>query len=146
MKPFLLDVNVLIALTWPSHIDHTKAHNWFYESQNEGWATTPITQCGFVRISSNPKIIRDAVTPGEALSALNRIVKHPNHRFWPDRLSLAEDAAKIFSKVTGHRQVTDAYLLALSIANGGRLATMDKSIPTLLSGGSPYENQVYVIS
>ena len=29
----------------------------------------------------------------------------------------------------GHRQVTDAYLLALATANGGRFATLDQSIP-----------------
>ena len=146
MNPFLLDVSVLIALTWPSHVDHRKAHEWFAKYQKEGWATTPITQCGFVRISSNPKIIRDAVTLTEAISALKRMVNHPFHRFWPDSLSLTVDSADIFSKVSGHRQVTDAYLLAISVKNGGCLATMDKSIPALLSTSSPHQNSIFIIS
>ena len=146
MKPFLLDVNVLIALTWPSHIDHCKAHEWFAKYQKEGWATTPITQCGFVRISSNPKIIHEAVTPAEAIVALKKMVNHPYHRFWTDSLSLTSDSADIFSMVMGHRQVTDAYLLAISIKNGGYLATMDRSIPALLSTTSLYQNSIVVIS
>jgi predicted nucleic acid-binding protein len=29
----------------------------------------------------------------------------------------------------GHRQITDAYLLALATSNGGRFATLDQSTP-----------------
>jgi predicted nucleic acid-binding protein len=34
--------------------------------------------------------------------------------------------------LVGHRQVTDAYLLGLALRHGGRLATFDQGIGTLL--------------
>jgi predicted nucleic acid-binding protein len=64
----LLDLNVLIALAWPSHVHHAVAQTWFGRNRRQGWATYPMTQTGFLRISSNPKFIDGAVTPGEARS------------------------------------------------------------------------------
>jgi uncharacterized protein len=52
---YLLDVNVLVALTWPTHIHHLAARSWFDATGGAGWATCPVTQLGFVRVSSNPK-------------------------------------------------------------------------------------------
>ena len=45
----LLDVNTLIALAWPNHSHHVAAHNWF-ATWKGGWATTPFTEVGFVRV------------------------------------------------------------------------------------------------
>ncbi|MGO9508660.1 MAG: hypothetical protein ACLPXZ_15405 [Mycobacterium sp.] len=42
---------------------------------------------------------------------------------------LLDDELIDYSRLHGHRQVTDAYLLALATANGGRFATLDQSIP-----------------
>jgi hypothetical protein len=58
---YLLDTNLLIALAWPQHIHHAQAHAWFGKTGHQAWATCPITQLGFVRISSNAKIIPAAV-------------------------------------------------------------------------------------
>ena len=54
----------------------------------------------------------------------------PEHEFWPDNLPLAE-ALDLGGPVTGHQQITDAYLVALAIANGGRLATFDRGALSL---------------
>jgi len=132
----LLYVNVLVALAWPSHVHHDVAHAWFSRHRGGGWATCPLTQCGFARISSNPKIIPEAVTPREALSVLARMTGQPDHVFWPDSVSVVPALAP-FALVVGHRQVTDAYLLALAIDRGGRLATFDRGIPQLLAPGHP---------
>jgi len=82
-----LDVNMLIALAWPSHIHHGPAHAWFAANAVRGWATCPLTQCGFVRISSNPGIIPEAVTPQAALDLLRQIVANKHHAFWPDDIA-----------------------------------------------------------
>lgn len=37
MRVALLDVNVLIALAWPTHIHHEAAHAWFNQEQQHGW-------------------------------------------------------------------------------------------------------------
>ncbi len=69
----LLDVNVLVALCWPSHVHFEPAHRFF--ENTEHWATTPITELGLVRISSNPSVFgKDAVSTGEARALLGRFV------------------------------------------------------------------------
>jgi toxin-antitoxin system PIN domain toxin len=130
LKPYLLDVNVLIALAWPSHVHHEDAHSWFRLAREAGVRTCPLTQTGFLRLSSNPKFTPEAVSPGIALSLLKRITALPNHEFWPDDLPL-EQALAGESLLVGHRQITDAYLLALASARGGSLATFDRGIMSL---------------
>ncbi|MGH9896422.1 MAG: type II toxin-antitoxin system VapC family toxin, partial [bacterium] len=49
----LLDFNVLVALAWPNHVHHQAAVKWFLTNQSGGWATSPLTESGFVRVSSN---------------------------------------------------------------------------------------------
>ena len=51
-----------------------------------------------------------------------------DHAFWPDDISLRDDERGDFSRVQGHHQITDLYLLALAVGNGGRLATFDQAI------------------
>lgn len=130
MKPALLDVNVLMALAWPSHIHHEAAHEWFGEEQKYGWATCPITQTALVRLSSNPKILADAVSPKQGIALLEQMTALEFHQFWADDVSLTE--APIFNEgyIVGHRQITDAYLLALAMQHNGRLVSFDRAIGT----------------
>jgi len=131
-KVGLLDVNVLIALCWPTHVHHDVAHKWYRAHASQGWATCPLTQCAFVRISSNPKIIREAVSVGDAIDVLQAMTESANHVFWPDDLRVSDRSfpAKL---IVGHRQVTDAYLLGLAVKHGGRLVTLDAGIEALVS-------------
>src|SRR5688500_18224316 len=110
MGAALLDINELIALAWPNHEHHARAHEWFASAASNGWATCPLTQCGFVRISSNPKIIPHAVKPQVAVELLTGMTAHPRHTFWPDDISLRDSGQQFWQKLSGHRQVTDAYL------------------------------------
>ena len=48
----LLDVNVLIALLDGSHIHHGLVTDWLASHIDEGWASSPITQNGCIRILS----------------------------------------------------------------------------------------------
>lgn len=143
-KPFLLDVNTLIALTWPNHVHHTLVHSWFHEEKDSGWATCPITQCAFVRISSNPAIIPDAVSPVPAKSLLEKLVQHTNHFFWPDNVDFAMMDTVPASLFQGHRQVTDAYLLLLAEKNEGTLATLDARLMRA-AAGSRLEKHITLI-
>ncbi len=49
MTRFLLDINVLIALIDPAHVQHDRAHEWFAKS-GRAWATCPLTENGVLRI------------------------------------------------------------------------------------------------
>ncbi|MBD3241635.1 MAG: VapC toxin family PIN domain ribonuclease [Chitinivibrionales bacterium] len=128
----LLDVNVLVALAWPNHLHHDRAHEWFGAHSHEGWATCPVTQCGFVRVSSNPAVFRDAVMPVDAARVLAAMTSHRHHRFWPCDLPFSDAVSACAGTLTGHRQVTDCYLLGLAVQRGGRLVTFDGGTAQLL--------------
>jgi len=143
---FLLDVNVLVALTWPTHVHHFAARRWFDRGGGAAWATCPITQLGFLRVSSNPAAIRDAVRPPEAVAVLEQLTKLPGHQFWPDDIPAIGAGPFQSLSLVGHRQVTDAYLLALARQQGGRLATLDRGVPSLVADREQRAQWVEVIS
>jgi uncharacterized protein len=127
-------------------VHHGQAQRWFHEIGREAWATCPITQLAFLRISSNQKIIPDAVRPSEALAMLARIVALRGHRFWADGPEPA--VATVFKSLAlvGHRQVTDAYLLALALHHRGKLATFDSGLSGLLASAKDRARHVCVIT
>lgn len=128
----LLDVNVLISLAWPNHVHHQAAQKWFRARSPQPWATTPVTESGFVRVSSNKSAIPTAVTPSEALLLLSRLRQVPGHVFLPDDLELVVGTAYVRAeRIVTHRLVTDAHLLAVAQRYGGRLATLDRGIATM---------------
>jgi hypothetical protein len=130
MKPYLLDTSVLIALAWPNHVHHGQAVDWFRAKGAAGFRSCPITQAGFVRISSHPSFGAHAASPVDALGLLKRITVMREHEFWPDDLPLTEAFEDRLLPAT-HRQLTDAYLLALAVRHGGILATLDRGIASL---------------
>jgi hypothetical protein len=132
MKAALLDLNVLVALVWPSHVHHENAHRWFAEERHGRWATCPLTQCGLVRISSNPVIIPEAVSCGQAMQLLTAMTGHPDHVFWPDDLDLSQSEVSL-PWITGHRQVVDVYLIGLAARNNGELVTLDRRLKNSVS-------------
>lgn len=131
MGTFLLDANVLVALSWPTHSAHDSAQRWFGKNSKQGWATCPLTQCAFVRIVSNPAFSPHALSPRDALNVLSANLKHPAHHFWPDNVDLLTALRAVNHNITGHRQITDAYLVGLAIQHKGKLATLDHGVPAL---------------
>jgi toxin-antitoxin system PIN domain toxin len=134
MSVFLLDTNVLIALAWPSHTAHASAQHWFDTHGPNGWATCPITQGGFVRVLSNPAVSVHALSVPEALQLLRINLRHPAHRFLADKIDLLAAVKGVGARLTGHQQITDAYLLGLAMHHGAKLATLDRGL--LSWGGS----------
>lgn len=130
----LLDVNVLVALAWPNHIHHSRALRWFGEIRDGGWATCPITESGFVRVSSNGTVIPDARSPGEAIELLRQIRDVPGHHFWVDDVSPVDAKLEAFRRVVGYRRVMDAHLLSIAMRRGGVLATFDPGSAQLAGG------------
>jgi hypothetical protein len=129
---FLLDVNVLVAMMWPAHEGHQPVQEWFRRQGQKGWATCPLTQAGFIRITSNPAFSPHAVTPHEAAALLHQNLRHSSHQFWPDDISFMDAVGPIQKQLFGHRQVNDAYLLGLAIHRKGKLVTLDEGVSALL--------------
>lgn len=134
MSIYLLDVNVLLALSDPMHIHHDMAHRWFAAGANIGWATCPLTENAFVRIASHPGYPN---RPGDAplvLTFLRQFCAVEGHHFWPDQVTL-RDVLTADAAFT-HNHVTDIYLLGLAVARGGKLATFDRGIASsIIDGG-----------
>jgi uncharacterized protein len=123
----LLDVNMLIALMDPKHVHHGRARLWWATEKDAGWASCPITQNGFLRVVTLGAYPNRFPLP-DAMVMLRRATALPSHTFWPDDLSILDDAAIDHTRLLGPRQITDIYLLALAVRRGGRLVTLDAGI------------------
>jgi hypothetical protein len=128
MKTALLDLNVLLALAWPSHEHHEAAHAWRDARPAGRWATCPLTQVGFVRLSCNPALVDPVAAPAQAAELLRRMMAQPGHVFWPDDLDLAVELRWPPAWVKGHGLVTDAHLVLLAERHRGRLVTFDRPL------------------
>ena len=131
----LLDVNALVALAWDSHVHHARMRGWFAENSSRGWATCPLTESGFVRVSSNPKALPVSIGIDAARTVLSALRALDGHRFLADDVSLSDGDVPT---ITGYRQVTDAHLLTLARRRGMRLVSFDGGVHTL-SGGRDVE-------
>jgi len=129
MSVALLDVNVLIALFDPAHLHHEPAHRWFSKSQKHGWATCPHTLNGCIRVLSNPSYPTVDASPADVITHLQIFCSDSHHEFWPDSASLLDETLFQPHAITGHRMITDIYLLGLAVQRHGKLATFDGSIP-----------------
>ena len=135
--PDLLDVNVLVALAWPNHVHHDLAHEWFDHNHRQGWATTPVTESGFVRVSSNRSAIATATTPALAKRLLGEMALLDGHTFLVDDVQGVTGSRADPELLTSHRDVTDAHLLAVAERHEGRLVTLDTGIRRLLGDRDP---------
>lgn len=126
----LLDVNVVIALFDPDHAFHERAHAWWAANMKRGWASCPLTENGVVRIMSHPHYsAKIQFTPDDLIARLRKFAAQSSHEFWPDQISLRDEKIFATERIHSSRQLTDLYLLALAVANGGRLVTFDRGIP-----------------
>lgn len=122
---------MLVALAWPAHEHHAPAQRWFLDRGRERWATSPVTQLGFVRLLSNPAFSPDALTVAEAVELLASNLAQPAHQFWPDSIDVPRALKPLLRGEAGYRQVTDAYLLSLAVRHKGRLASFDRGLAEL---------------
>ncbi len=120
---YLFDINLLIALADPEHEHHAKAEAFFLAHHQEGWATCPLTENGFIRIVGNASYPKGPGSTTLARDALRQLCANEGHRFWPDDLSLRGADGLPVSK-----HLTDHYLLSLAVHRQGKLVTMDRHI------------------
>ena len=125
----LLDVNVLIALLDDAHVFSRRANEWL-DAAPRRIATCPIVENGVIRIMSAPAYsATHRATPEQVADGLKALAEALDHEFWPDDVSMLDEALIDFSRLHGHRQITDAYLLALAVRRGGVLASFEAGVP-----------------
>lgn len=143
-RKYLLDLNTLIALAEPEHEFHKVAGKWFQAEGKENWGVCPLTEAGFIRITTNPKYRSPTRTLQQAAAILASFAEHPGYRYWPIANSWATLTAPFSARIFGHQQVTDAYLLGLAIQEHGMLVTFDAGISLL--AGTEYGRNLRVLS
>ncbi len=126
---YLLDVNVLIALSDANHSFHQTAWDWFDQKSRRGWATCPITQNALVRILSNTSYPGSPGGVEVITEILHSLLKVKGHRFVPDDISLNSPSLFLKFGFVKSKQLTDVYLLALSVHHNLKFATFDSKIP-----------------
>lgn len=136
----LLDVNVLVALAWPNHLHHRAAVEWFLARDQQPWATAPVTEAGFVRVSSNRLVIPEARQPAEAVLLLRQLTARDDHVFWADDVPFCRSEWIDAGRIVGHRQVTDAHLVALALRHQGQVATFDRGMANVVPANARAED------
>ena len=137
----LFDVDALLAMFDPEHTFHLQVRAWWDANEEGGWATCPITQNGFARIMSQPHYTNPAATM-DAIRLLAMGLEQSGHEFWPDDISITDESLFDRSYILGSNQITDVYLLALAVKNGGRLVTFDRVVPLRAVRGAEARNLV----
>ena len=129
-KVYLLDANVLIALSDPRHSHHMAAQRWFDSLKNFKFATCSITESAFIRLMVNPAVGDE--TPATAFALLDQMRALPTFMFIEDDASLAEpviDRSYLF----GYKQVTDFQLVNLAAKHKAVFATFDSRLNASLA-------------
>lgn len=124
----LFDVNLLVALLDEEHTHHVRAQGWWSANKAEGWASCPLTENGYLRVMSQPSY-PNPISISFAHEFLARQIADTDHAFWPDDVSLLDETRFRRDRMLGPKQLTDVYLLGLAVQHGGRLATLDRTIP-----------------
>jgi predicted nucleic acid-binding protein len=114
---YLLNVNFLIAAILDSHTRHKSADQWL---PGKSLATCPISETGFLRIVTHPKIY--GVAMPVAREALEDFITHHTVVFVPD------DLKALKSQAPNSEQVADLYLADLALAHQMKLVTFDRQI------------------
>jgi len=124
---YLLDVNVLVALTVTENLLHKPAQAWFRSEPDRLWATCALTQGGFLRVASR-YVPAPAHAIDEVLGRLEFACRSDFHEYWPVDIDMRDLGALQRSRLIGHNQVTDMQLLMLARRHKGQLATFDSGL------------------
>ncbi len=119
---FLLDVNILVALISANHSHHRSAHNWFANVKT--WSMTPLTEVALIRLSLNPEVVGEQLSPSVVLHTVSLLKKQSGFAFIKDDSSLT-DSIYPEDQFFGYRQVTDFHLINLAAKSGCKFATFD---------------------
>lgn len=124
----LFDVNLWVALFDDAHVFSAQA-NALVEQSRARIATCPLVENGVVRVLNLPNYAkRGPVGLARVRAQLQHACRSLDHEFWPDDISIIDDAVFNFDRIHGHNQITDAYLLGLAVRHGGTLVTFDRAI------------------
>ena len=112
----LLEVSALVALMWKNHVHNARIEAW---AKGKKLVLCPITELGFVRVSSSPA---HNATVKEAREILAEFIRDFSPEFIP------ADARQLDTKgAPTSARTTDWYLAELAERHGLKWATLDEN-------------------
>jgi len=81
-----------------------------------------------LRILGQPRYPNSPGPPAVVAPLMAELMRHPQHQFWPDSLSLLGQSGVDVSRLLEAGQLTDTYLLALAVHHGSRLVSFDRRL------------------
>ncbi len=135
MNSFLLDVNAVLALLDPMHVHHEAAQQWYVSRSPLRIIFCSHVENGVIRIASRPKYPNCLGTSAKVRDALVKFREQVNVTHCSKEISLLDPKILLKPGLLTPSHVTDLYLLALAAANGIRLATFDRRIPSKAVAG-----------
>jgi len=115
---YLLDVNTLIALLWETHDHNKRVQRWL--DTEEKVAVCPLTEIGFLRISTQPNF-------GATVDQARRMLKVWKDAKKPEFVPCDIEALKTAAPQSGTK-TTDYYLAGLAEAHNMKLATLENNM------------------
>ena len=121
----LLDVNVLLALLDQRHTHHNVAEQWFNQRGLQ-WALCPLTEAGVLRFFTRPKT--GGMSMEEVTAMMTGLKQESGYHYQAIQVDWQTLTKPFATRLHGHNQITDAYLLGLAMRQGLILTTFDKAI------------------
>jgi predicted nucleic acid-binding protein len=112
---YLLDISVLLAWLWEKHEHHQRVLNW---EAGKSIAICPLTELGFLRISTSPVF---GATMQQAREMLQDWLRQRQPQFVPCDIRALDGVPAPTSGKT-----TDAYFANLAAAHSMQWATLDE--------------------
>ena len=124
---FLPDINVWLALTFSGHPHHASALAWFDSAPPESCAFCRMTQQGFLRLASNPKVfLSDALTLPRAWKAYDALLGDERICFCEEPPGIEIEWRSLTGKSAFSTKIwNDAFLAAFAISSTLKLVTFD---------------------
>jgi len=142
-RRYLLDLNVVVALTDEDHLHFAIAQRWFSTLNGKSWGMCPLSDAGYIRLATSPAARIGSGSFSTAIAVLADLSRRPGYCFWPITDEWAKLTAPFATRIFGHKQVTDAYLLGLAIKEDGVLVTFDKAIKYM--AGAQFSRNVLLL-
>ncbi|MCB0912564.1 MAG: type II toxin-antitoxin system VapC family toxin [Propionibacteriaceae bacterium] len=128
---YVVDTNVLIYAVNTAAPQHPAAHGWLTSALSQGQTVgLPwVSVLGFVRLTTNPRIMPQPISVPDALAAVAVWTSRPNAVLLePGPRHLVLLGELLGAAGTGGNLTTDAHIAALALENRCPVATFDRGI------------------
>lgn len=124
----LPDINIWLALSFSAHPHHASAMQWFASRPTDSAAFCRMTQQGYLRLSTNPKVFgSDALSLPRAWKTFDSLLADERVRFVEEPEEV-EGAWRVFTSGESFSAKiwNDAYLAAFAKQGGFQLTTFGR--------------------